>query len=89
MSEANGSSGAVESVAHLASVRPSGDPLVEALQDIVGELRGLRAEVASLKAKNTRDTTYLRDDVREVRERTNQIPIIKDMLVEVLTRIPD
>jgi hypothetical protein len=80
---------ALESVTRLAEQRSPGDPLVEALRDIAIELRDLRVEVAALKTQSLKDTQYIRDDLRELKDRTHQIPIIKDMMIEVLTRLPE
>lgn len=82
---------ALESISRLADRRPSGDPLVEALRSIASELRELRVEVTSLSVSSIegrKQLQFLRDDVRALTERTKHIPIIKDMLVEVLTRVP-
>jgi hypothetical protein len=91
MSNGNGSpsGAALESVTRLAAHRDPDDPLVDALQSIASELRDLRVEVAQLQTQVRRDTRLVRDDLRDLTERTRQIPIIKDMMVEVLTRVPE
>jgi hypothetical protein len=36
-----------------------------------------------------KDVQFLKDDLREVRDATRQIPAIKDMLGEILARLPE
>lgn len=75
------------------------NPSLEALKAVCSELQLLRQDlvasgldVTALGAQTRilqKEVQFLRDDVRELATNTRHIPVIKDMLAEVLSRLGD
>lgn len=47
------------------------------------------ADNTKILAEVRKDVQFLKDDMREVKEHSKQIPAIKDMLGEILARLPE
>jgi hypothetical protein len=83
--DGNGANGVSASVIELVRQNPE-DPTVQVLSEIVKELRSLREEVNALRVNQKRNYQYVRDDLKEMKEKIRLVPAMKQMLAELASR---
>lgn len=60
------------------------EQVLDQLQALTGEIREVKTTLISYK----RDIQVLKDDVRDIGERARLVPAIKDMLKDIILRLP-
>lgn len=83
---------AIDLGVHISSDLKQVVAVLPVFEQTVAQLRLLNEQVTEMQgtiSATRREVQFLRDDVRELKERVELVPAIKRMLADVLTRLPE